>query len=203
MDLDEGTSFSYLRIGKCYEKLGNNKEALKYFNQTVKEDPLLDKGWLALTDLYIKNKNFQKALFFINRAINIDEKNPAYWIKYADINLKLNLFEESSKGLQNCLDLENYTLEVFVALTDVLHYLGDFTDAINILLKAQGYYEDFVEIEYRLAGLYLLTQEETLGLAILENALKINYDHHSIIKELYPSVLGLDSVKDLLHRTKD
>ena len=203
LDLDEGTSFSYLRIGKCYEKLGNNKEALKYFNQTVKEDPLLDKGWLALTDLYIKDENYQKALFFINKAIHIDEKNPAYWIKYADINLKLNLYEESSRGLQNCLDLEKYTLEVFVALTDVLHFLGDFNDAIKILLKAQGYYEDFVEIEYRLAGLYLLTQQEILGLPILENALKVNYDHHTIVKELYPSVLDLDSVKDLLSRTKD
>ena len=98
------------------------------------------------------------------------------------------------------MELEKYTLEVFVALTDVLHFLGDFNDAIKILLKAQEYYEDFVEIEYRLAGLYLLTQQETLGLPVLENALKVNYDHHTIIKELFPSILDLDSVKDLLNK---
>ena len=177
---------------------GIKKEALKYFNQTVKEDPLLDKGWLALTDLYIKNKNYQKALYFINKAIHIDEKNPAYWIKYANINLKLNLFEEASRGFQKCLDLENYSLEVFVALTDILQFLGDFNDAIKILLQAKELYEDFVEIEYRLAGLYILTQQETLGLPILENALRIDYDHHAIIKELYPSILSLDGVKTLL-----
>jgi len=203
LDLDDGTSFSYLRIGKCYQKLGNIKEALKYFNQTVKEDPLLDKGWLALTDLYIKNKNYQKALFFINKAIHIDEKNHAYWIKYADINLKLNLFEEASRGFYKCLELEYFTLEVFVALTDVLHFLGDFEDAINILLRAKDFYEDFVEIEFRLAGLYILNQQESEGLLILEHSLSIDYDQHIIIKELYPSVLEIDSVRNLLDRARN
>ena len=203
LDLDDGTSFSYLRIGKCYQKLGNIKEALKYFNQTVKEDPLLDKGWLALTDLYIKNKNYQKALFFINKAIHIDEKNHAYWIKYADINLKLNLFEEASRGFYKCLELEYFTLEVFVALTDVLHFLGDFEDAINILLRAKDFYEDFVEIEFRLAGLYILNQQESEGLLILEHSLSIDYDQHNIIKELYPSVLEIDSVRNLLDRARN
>lgn len=203
LDLDEGTSFSYLRIGKCYEKLGNKKEALKFFNQTVKEDPLLDKGWLALTDLYLKHDNPQKALYFINKAIHIDEKNMAYWVKYAKINLKLNLFEEASRGFQKCLDLENYTLEVFIALADVLHFLGDFNDAINILLRAKELYEDFVEIEYRLAGMYFLTQQEILGIPILEGALGIDHDHHIIIKELYPSVFDMDVVKDLIRRAEN
>mgnify|MGYP000915158879 CR=1 FL=1 len=203
LDLDDGTSFSYLRIGKCYEQLGNIKEALKYFNQTVKEDPLLDKGWLALTDLYVKNKNYQKALFFINKAIHIDEKNHAYWIKYADINIKLNLFEEASRGFHKCLELEHYTLEVFVALTDVLHFLGDFEGAINILLRAKDFYEDFVEIEFRLAGIYILNQKESEGLLVLEHSLSIDYDQHIIIKELYPSVLEIDSVRNLLDRAKN
>jgi len=197
LDLDDGTSFSYLRIGKCYEKLGNHKEALKYFNQTVKEDPLLDKGWLALTDLYIKNENYQKALYFINKAIQIDEDNSIYWFKYAKINLKLNLFEEASRGLYKCLDLENYTLEVFIALTDVLHFLGDFNDAIKVLEQAKELYEDFAEIEYRLSGLYFLSQQEKLGLQFLKNALKVDFDYHTTFKELYPTVFDLENVKKL------
>jgi len=197
LDLDDGTAFSYLRIGKCYEKLGNKKEALKYFNQTVKEDPLLDKGWLALTDLYIKNKNYQKALYFINKAIHIDDKNSVYWIKYANINLKIDLFEEACKGFQKCLDLENYTLDVFIALTDVLHYLGDFNDAIEVLHRAKELYKDFAEIEYRLGGLYFLIQKESLGLQLIKSAVAIDYDYHITFKELYPQVFELKQVKRL------
>ena len=198
LDLDEGTSFSYLRIGKCYEKLGNHKEALKYFNQTVKEDPLLDKGWLALTDLYSKDKNYQKALYFINKAIHIDDKNSVYWAKYANINLKLHLFEEACRGFQKCLDLENYTLEIFIALVDTLHYLGDYNDAIQVLLKAKELYNDFAEIEYRLSGLYFLNGQEKLGLRFFKKALEIDYDYHGTIKELYPSIFKKKSIKKLL-----
>lgn len=197
LDLDDGTAFSYLRIGKCYKKLGNKKEALKYFNQTVKEDPLLDKGWLALTDLYIKDKNYQKALYFINKAILIDEKNSVYWVKYANINLKLSLFEEASKGFQKCLDLGNYTLDVFIALTDILQFLGDFNDAIQVLLKGKELYKDFAEIEYRLGGLYFLTQQEAIGFKLLKSAVEIDYDYHTTFKELYPSVFELENVKKL------
>ncbi|MCF6347663.1 MAG: tetratricopeptide repeat protein [Flavobacteriaceae bacterium] len=197
LDLDDGTAFSYLRIGKCYKKLGNKKEALKYFNQTVKEDPLLDKGWLALTDLYIKDKNYQKALYFINKAILIDEKNSVYWVKYANINLKLSLFEEASKGFQKCLDLGNYTLDVFIALTDILQFLGDFNDAIQVLLKGKELYKDFAEIEYRLGGLYFLTQQKTIGFKLLKSAVEIDYDYHTTFKELYPSVFELENVKKL------
>ncbi len=198
INLDDGTSYSYLRIASCYEKLGNHRKALKYYNITVKEDPLLDKGWLALTNLYIKNKNYQKALYFINKALLIDDSYSIYWMRYAEINLKLNFYEEATKGFQKCLDLEDYSLDIFIALTDVLHFIGEFTDAIEVLKKAKIMYDDFAEIEYRLSGLHFLIQQEKQGLKLLESALKIDYDYHKIIKELYPSVFDLESVQKLI-----
>src|SRR5690606_11073891 len=56
IELDDPTSYALLRIGKCYEKLGNNVEALKFYNRTVHEDPLLDKGWIVITDFYVRQK---------------------------------------------------------------------------------------------------------------------------------------------------
>ncbi|WP_232829242.1 tetratricopeptide repeat protein [Aureibaculum luteum] len=198
ISLDDGTSFAYLRIANCYEQMGVTKQALKYYNITVKEDPLLDKGWLALTNLYVKNKNYQKALYFINKALLIDEDNSIYWMRYAEINLKLNFYEEATKGFQKCLDLEDYTLDIFIALADILQFIGDFDDAIAVLLRAKKLYEDFAEIEYRLAGLHILNQKEKEGLVLLKAALKIDYDYHHIIKELYPSVYDLEAVRVLI-----
>jgi hypothetical protein len=40
IELDDPTSYALLRIGKCHEKLGNTVLALKFFSQTVHEDPL-------------------------------------------------------------------------------------------------------------------------------------------------------------------
>src|SRR5690606_858542 len=91
VELDDPTSFAYLRIGRCYEKLGLEDLGLKYYRKTVHEDPLLDKGWIAITDFFIKKKNFRKALYYINKAIGIDAENVLYWKRYAQINLRLTI----------------------------------------------------------------------------------------------------------------
>ena len=81
----------YLRIGHCYENLGNEDLAVQYFYKTVHEDPLLDKGWIAITKFYQQKRNFKKALYYINKAINIDVENVVYWKLYAQINLQIKL----------------------------------------------------------------------------------------------------------------
>lgn len=202
IQLEDGTPFIYLRLGRCYEKIDDKRQALKYYNLTVKEDPLLDKGWLALTNLYVEQKNYQKALFFINKALQIDDENTMYWSRSAEVNLKLNLFEEAAKSFQKCVDLEDYRLDIFIALIDVLFYLGSFKAALKAAQKAKTLYKDFAEIEYRLSGMYFLTFNDLKGEIHLKNALKIDYEYHNIIKELYPSVYEKESVRELLNKHK-
>ena len=203
IELEDANSFSYLRIGSCYEQLGNDKLALKYYNITVKEDPLLDKGWLALTNLYLKLKNYQKALYFINKAIQIEGENPVYWVRYAEVNLKLNFFEEAVKGFRKCIKLEDYTLNNFTALADILHFLGDYNDAIQVLFDARKLYQDFAEIEYRLAGLFILSGNEKKGLGYLDKGLKIEESYLKVFKELYPRVYQISSVKLRIDKTNN
>lgn len=202
IQLEDGTPFIYLRLGLCYEKISDKKQALKYYNLTVKEDPLLDKGWLALTNLYIKEKNYQKALFFINKALQIDNESAAYWSRFAEVNIKLNLFEEAANAFQKCIGLEDYRLDIFVALIDVLHFLGEYQDALKVLKKAKSLYADFAEIEYRLSGINFLVQDEKKGFRYLKNALKLDYEYHLIMKELYPSIFDKEAVKSLMAKNK-
>ncbi len=201
--LEDGTPFTYLRMGSCYEKLNNTKLALKYYNLTVKEDPLLDKGWLALTNLYIEQKNYQKALYFINKALHIDDENVMYWSCFAQINLKLNLFEEAATAFQKCIDLEDYRLDIFLALVDVLHFIGEFKDALKVLNKAKKMYKDFAEIEYRLSGMNFLLQNDTSGIRYFKNALKLDYEYHQVIKELYPTIFDKTAIVELLKKNKE
>ena len=203
LQLEDGTPFIYLRLGLCYEQIGDKKQALKYYNLTIKEDPLLDKGWLALTNLYVKEKNYQKALYFINKALNINNENAAYWSRFAEVNIKLNLFEEAANAFQKCIDLEDYRLDVFIALVDVLHFLGEYKDALKVLKKAKDLYKDFAEIEYRLSGMNFLIQNEKSGLRYLKNALKLDYSYHLVMKELYPSVFEKEGVNALLTKGRN
>jgi tetratricopeptide (TPR) repeat protein len=124
-ELDDPTSYALLRIGKCHEKLGNTVLALKFFSQTVHEDPLLDKGWIAITDFYVR-QNYQKALFYVNKALTIDDQNQLYWKRYATINKQLDLFEEAEFGFRKAVEFGDHELDTWLFWVDILQFLGEF-----------------------------------------------------------------------------
>jgi tetratricopeptide (TPR) repeat protein len=168
----------------------------------VQEDPLLDKGWIAIANLHIKGKKYDKALFYLNKAIEIDESNSIYWRKYAEITLKLNYFEEAVIAFQQCILLQDLDLVIWVGLSDVLCFLGEYEDALTNLLKAKLYFDDFAEIEYRLASLYFKFKNYPKATMHLKDALAIDYEYQSIIKELFPEVYKLQKVKDIIKQYK-
>ncbi len=202
LELDDPTAFAYTRVGECYERLGKSEIAIRYYKKAVHEDPLLDKSWLLLTNLYYDQKEYQKAAYYIGKALKIDDANPMYWQKYSDIHLKLNFFEETVKGYKKCIELGDIDLEVFTALSDVQLFLGDFNDALKTVFDAQKIYKDFAELEYRLAGLFFILNKENYGRGHLINGMKIDYEYHIIIKELYPTVFDNVKIQQLLKNYK-
>lgn len=201
--LDDPTSFALLRIGKCYEKLGINDLAVQHYYKTVEEDPLLDKGWIAITNFYNKNQNFQKALYYINKAINIDSENVVYWKLYAQINQRLNFLEEAERGYKKTLELGNYELETWLSRADILILLGEYEAAIFNLDQTAEFYPDNEEIEYRLAGLYHMMGKPNQGIIYLESALQLNIEFYFIIEELFPAVYLQNEVQEVISKYKN
>jgi tetratricopeptide (TPR) repeat protein len=200
IELDDPTSYALLRIGKCYEKLGNKALALKFFNKTVHEDPLLDKGWIAITDFYVRQKNFQKALFYVNKALSIDNQNRFYWKRFATINKEMNLFEEAEFGYRKAVEYGDYQLDTWLFWVDILQFQGEFASAIQTLLQASEYFPEEYEVEYRLAGLYFMIQEDKKGKFHLSNGLRLNYKNHTIIEELFPVVWSRRMVQNAINK---
>lgn len=200
--LEEPTSFALLRIGNCHEKLGEFDLAVQYFYKTVHEDPLLDKGWIAITKFYNKQQNFQKALYYINKAINIDCDNVLYWKLYAQINQRLNFLEEAERGYKKTLDLGNYELDTWLSRADILIKLGECEAAALNLIQSAEFYPETAEIEYRLAGIYYTLLESEKGFYHLKNGLLLNPEYDFIIEELFPLIANQRSFKQILLLSK-
>lgn len=188
LELDDPTSFALLRMGCCYEKLGQLDLAKQYYYKTVKEDPLLDKGWTAITKFYLKQHNYQKALYYINKAINIDAENVIYWKLYAQINQRLNFLEEAERGYKRAIELGNYELSTWLSRTDILIQLGEPEAASLNLIQAAEFYPENAEIEFRLAGIYYKLLETEKGSYHLKNAMRFNNEFLFIVEELFPKV---------------
>ncbi len=203
IELDDPTSFAFLRIGECYEKLNLHSLSIQYYKKAVHEDPLLDKAWIAITNLKIDQKKYRKALYTINRALEIDEQNALYWRKYAQVNLKLNFYEEAAKAFYKCIELQDINIEVYIGLCDVLCFIGDYEDALEALLNAKTFYYDFAEIEYRLCGLYFKFKNVEKGKAHFKQALAIDFEYQSVLKELFFEVYNIEEVQQIINNFKD
>ena len=187
-----------LRIGHCYEKLGNNDLAVQHYYKTVEEDPLLDKGWIAITKYYYKKQDYQKGLYYINKAINIDSENVVYWKLYATINHRLNFLEEAERGYKRTLELGNYELDTWLSRGDVLTQLGEYQAAIYNLEQASEFYQDSAEIEFRLTGLYFSVNKANEGYDHLKIALELNPEYDFIIEELFPRIYKRKSIAKII-----
>jgi tetratricopeptide (TPR) repeat protein len=203
IELDDPTSYALLRIGKCQEKLGNKAEALKYYNKTVHEDPLLDKGWIAITDFYARQKNYQKALYYVNKALAIDDQNRAYWKRYATINKAMNFYEEAEHGFRKAVEFGDANLDTWLFWVDILHFLGELDTAVATLLQALEYFPEEYQIEYRLAGLYFMQNEEEKGTFHLSNGLRLNFKNQTLLEELFPAIWSNKKVQKYIKKHKE
>ncbi|NNK69867.1 MAG: tetratricopeptide repeat protein [Flavobacteriaceae bacterium] len=201
--LEDPTSFALLRIGHCYEKLGQEDIAVQHYYKTVEEDPLLDKGWLAITNFYCRRNDFQKGLYYINKALNIDSDNVAYWKLYSSINVKLNFLEEAETGYKRTLELGNYELDTWLHRGDILLKLGEIKAAINNFSQAKEFYPDHAEIVYRLSGLYFMNKEFGKAKTHLSTALQIDSDYQFILEELFPEIYKRKSVVEIITNFKN
>ncbi len=200
LQLDDPTSFALLRMGKCYDKLGSDELALKHFKKCVHEDPLLDNGWIAITDFHTKRLDYQKALYYINKAINIDSDNVLYWKRYATINHRLKFYEEAEVGYTKTLELGNYELQTWLNRSDILLQLGETEAAIVNLTQALEFYPESAEINFRLSGLNYRNGNDIQGRYFLKNGLKINPEFTIILEELFPYANDKKEVRKLIDK---
>lgn len=199
-ELDDPSAFAFFRIGKNFEKLKNSDAASEYYLKSNEQDPFLDKPLIALANLYFEKEDYQKTLFYLNMLIEIDDENPEYWRLYALSNLKISFFEEAAKSFQKCIELGDNTLEIYMELVDTFYYIGDYKEAIKVLLEAEIYYHNHADIEYRLGGLYLLIKSTVLGEQYLLRALRNNARKYTLFKSIFPVLHNSRLVKEIIHR---
>jgi tetratricopeptide (TPR) repeat protein len=200
LKLDDPTSFAYLRLGKCFQKLGNDELSIKYLKKTVTEDPLLDKGWISIIDYYTKKLNYPKALSYVDKAIEVDSENALYWIRFANLNKRLNFFEEAEYGYRRAIELGNYEEATWIARADILLGLGELPAVASNLNHGLEFYPENVEMEYRLAGVFYSLKEPVKGKFYLQNALKNDSEFVIILEELFPEVMEMKEVQDMIKR---
>ena len=198
LSIAEPTAFALFHIGQCHIELGNTKLAIHYFKRTLNEDPLYEKAWIALIDLYFKNKEFEKALYYAKRSIQIDNVNVSTWKRYAKINFILGFLEEADLGFTECVNLGNYEVDTWVKWADVLKEMDDYPKAIEILQHGLEFHPESSVINFRLGGIYLLSSQSIEASFYLKNAYMSDAKQLSHFYETFPEFKSSSFVKQSL-----
>ena len=198
LSIADPTAFALFHIGQCHIELGNTKLAIHYFKRTLNEDPLYEKAWIALIDLYFKNKEFEKALYYAKRSIQIDNVNVSTWKRYAQINFILGFLEEADLGFTECVNLGNYEVDTWVKWADVLKEMDDYPKAIEILQHGLEFHPESSVITFRLGGIYLLSSQSIEASFYLKNAYMSDAKQLSHFYETFPEFKSSSFVKQSL-----
>lgn len=155
LSLDDPTSHAYLRMGLCYEKLKDLDQARWFLNQAVHEDPLLDKGWIAITEHYLRIGKLQKALSYIDKALSIDPENPQYWTLKARVLESLRRFAEASSSYDQAIEKGEFELDSFLRWSDLLRGQQQFEKSLKVVEEAMQIHPEASKLYFVMSGLYL------------------------------------------------
>lgn len=201
-ELEDPTSHAYLRIGKCYERLDRPEKARYYFYLTVHEDPLLDKGWLAITDHYLKKKDYCKAQEYIDKALNIDGENAIYWKRSGIIHKALKQVHEADFAFKQATELGNYEEDTWLHWAEILSECDELEAASVVLQQGSEFHPESAELHFQMAGVYLRLQFPEKGKKALQKALKEAPDKYLYFETKFPEISRTIWVQRLIRESR-
>ena len=83
-----------------YEKIGDFKKALIFYEKSLEIDDSQSDAWLGIGVVRDLNNQTLDALKFIEKAINLDPENPEYWYIFAEFLSKLGKITEAEDALK-------------------------------------------------------------------------------------------------------
>lgn len=186
LEFDDFPAVTYFKIGELYEKLEKPQKALKAYHIAIKEDPQLDKAWAKSAALYDKMGNLDEAEYYIQRAIELSDDNSEYYTNSTYYFLKQMKFEEALSSLVKLVELKPLVFNTWFAYVETLIAIGEYEQAIVVLLTGALKNFNRAEFFYQLSNVYYLIDEDRLGNEALRNALSMDITIKKMMFENYP-----------------
>ena len=190
LNFTDPSAFVNHKIGVCHLKLGNDKLAIRYFEESIKLEPNHEKSWLALIDFLIDTKDFLKAQHYVNKALQSNSDNTDLWKKSALIHFELNYYEETAVGCETAINLGNHDIQNWTMWMDSLMLVNDWQSALKIGEQALQYHKKNAPILYRIAGCKFRLGDQNEAQLIF-NQIKNEINIPRNINHLFPELIKL------------
>lgn len=191
------------RIGLCYERLADLKQARFNYRKAVRMDPYLDEGFFRIGETYRMENRPEAAIVNYKKALKIDEENEYYLSSIIRLYELLARTEDALIYHRRLINSRTDVPTYWIELVKVLYAEGAYSDALETILDALHRCGTFVEFYYVESILLWKTGKIKESFAILEHALNTDFKHHFILADLDTEYYNLDAVIELIECYKN
>jgi tetratricopeptide (TPR) repeat protein len=126
----------HLLMGRVHMAYGRIPQAEKSLTTAVELDSNCHHGWYLLAGIAMRNKQPAQALDYYNRAVLLAPANTDYIISLAEIHAARGDSDSGLALLQEKIELFPHKLPLKVAAANILHRMGNTTQAILMYNQA-------------------------------------------------------------------
>lgn len=196
------TADLFVDIGNCYYMLNGQKEALEYWNKSIKLDPKCSKAYTNIGNLHYKNNQVEMAISFwltalisrpedaktnLNLAVAFDKKEMRFEaIKYFEKYIKYEEKKSSEEykkikaNIQHCFDVANEYLTYGVKFQSE----GNNEKASACYFKSLANYPNLPKTSLNLGSIFFEDKNLELALKYWLASSHIDPNYHKIYSNL-------------------
>ena len=189
-------------MGECYEKIGDFKKALIFYEKSLEIDDSQSDAWLGIGVVRDLNNQTLDALKFIEKAINLDPENPEYWYIFAEFLSKLGKITEAEDAFKKVVELDPGNIDAWIDYSNFLFENTSKTRAIKEVERAIITNKGDQDLKLRLIAMQIASGKIADAKSKLIDFQKNENSSIQKLFEIYPEIKNIPEIIDVIKKEK-
>jgi len=144
----DNASSAYKYMGQAYEKLEDTDNAIKTYQEAIRQFPTSDEFYVALGDLYMKDADtLDEAVKAYEQAVKINPNDAESQYSLGQAYLTAGEPDKAAERFNEVVRISPSNASGYYGLGEVARADGDYSKAVSLLTRAQSIDKDF-ELAY-------------------------------------------------------
>lgn len=187
----------FLRIGQCYQQLGNNVIAKTFYEKAGQMNPYNDEVWFHIGECYAQEEKWHKAIGFFKRANKIDNRREEYLSALADAFYQIGDYKKAEPLFKAATEVAPEQNEYWLKYGFFLMEMERFEDAADLFDEAEIHSVDTAFLYCKSVCLFRMARRQE-ALFLLGDALGENFDMHDSLFDLMPGLMNDSDVQAII-----
>jgi len=198
--IEPDNAAAYCYIGECHERLEEYSMAKINYMKALSLDDQFADAWYGLGVVKAETDCVEDAVGDIQRALALDKDNTEYIFALASAYANMQQYEKAVGLFKKLVRLITGDVNMWDCFAQVYASQNAFAEARKIITEAIHFNADSALLRYRLAAYYLLDDDAQQGMAMLEEALKIDPEESDCFFDVFEDDCIDWAAKDLINK---